>query len=130
MSSVNGMTLATPRVNTSSLNIDFESLGPAEKKQLQQLDEAAKGFEQIFVQQMLKTAKFGSQVGSDGYGSMAMEAMSTSVTQNGGMGLATMIRDSMIKSQLPELASSLQSRPVGQPQPKAAEQQPLAPTHK
>lgn len=89
-------------------SVNISALDPSQQQELKKLDEAAKGFEQIFVQQMLKTADFGSKVGKGGYGSMAMEAMASGVTQGGGMGLATTIRDSMIRNQMPELASSLQ----------------------
>ncbi len=110
---VNLPTVSMQSVKASSDGIDVASLDPAQQKQLRQLDEAAKSFEQLFVQQMLKTAKFASKVSSDGYGTMAMEAMATGVTEGGGMGLATMIRDSLIKTQLPELASTLQSIHAG-----------------
>ena len=105
---VNLSSVSQPTVKSPSLKIDVSQLGPDELKQFKQLDEAAKSFEQIFVQQLLKTADFGSKATKGGHGAMALEAMATGVTQGGGMGLATLIRDSMIQNQLPGLASALQ----------------------
>ena len=85
------------------------AMTPDQQAQFKKLDEAAKGFEQIFVQQLLKTANFASQLKSGGYGTMAMDAMASGITKGGGMGLSDMIRDSLIQRQLPQLASGLQS---------------------
>jgi Rod binding domain-containing protein len=95
--------LSAQSVSRPTPRIDLEALGPEARADVAKLDEAARGFEQLFVQQMLKTTDFAKQSSSEGYGSMALEAMAKSVTQGEGMGLATMIRDSLLRSELPNL---------------------------
>ncbi len=103
------------RMHTAAL--DAAASDPEARKKLHQLEEAARGFEQLFVQQMLKTANFASKVSKGGYGAMAPDAMASSVTRGGGMGLAALIRDSMIQTQLPELAPALQTPKPSSPAP-------------
>lgn len=87
-------------------------LDAATMERLAKLDEAAKAFEQVFVRQLLKSANLGS---GGNYASMTTDALSQGVSQGGGMGLARMIRDTLIRSEMPEvaknpdLASALQS---------------------
>jgi Rod binding domain-containing protein len=61
---------------------------------------AALQFEAIFLRQLLKSAKFGSNMSEGGYGGMVVEALASGVTQQGGLGLATAIEDTIMRSQL------------------------------
>ncbi len=64
---------------------------PAE---LKKTEEAGKGFEAIFVRQMLASANVA---GKSGYADMAVEAIASAVTAGGGIGLARAIEDALAK---------------------------------
>jgi hypothetical protein len=67
---------------------------------LAKLTEAARQFEAVFVRHLLKSARFGGDEAAGGYGAMVVDAMATSVTSGGGLGLARAIRDSLLGAEL------------------------------
>ncbi len=73
--------------------------------QIVKLEEAARQFEAIFVRQLLKTAKFGGKSAKSGHGQMAVDAMANSISESGGLGLSTHIRDVLLKAHLAKAAS-------------------------
>jgi Rod binding domain-containing protein len=75
-------------------------LGKPESSEAAKLHSAATQFEAVFVRQLLKAAKFGEEMGSSGYGGMALEALADGVTRQGGLGLAKAIEDTLRKSEL------------------------------
>lgn len=54
--------------------------------------DAAKGFEEIFLRQLLSAVKTGKQ---SGYGGMATEALASGLSRAGGIGLAEQIEKSL-----------------------------------
>ena len=78
-------------------------LDPQTLTRLAKLDEASRAFEQIFVRQLLKSAKVGS---GGNYASMSVDALARGVSEGGGLGLARRIRDTMIRTEFPKLASN------------------------
>lgn len=97
---VNGDSLAVEGPKTAPVQLNVARLlGPASKThspaELAKLKEAAQQFEAIFVRQLLKGAKITGKMGDSGYGSMALEALSSGLTQRGGIGLAKAIEDSI-----------------------------------
>jgi Rod binding domain-containing protein len=69
-------------------------------KESDKIREAARQFEAVFLRQLLKTAKFGAGMGEGGYGGMVVEALASGVSQQGGLGLAKAIEDSLSRVQL------------------------------
>ncbi len=65
---------------------------PAESKEIEKV---ARDFEGIFVRQLLSAAKFGDDGGKAGFGSMVVDALATSVTEGGGIGLAQRISEAL-----------------------------------
>ena len=80
--------------------VEAAALSPEDKLKLRKLTEATEQFEAIFVRQLLKTAKFGGKAAEKGHGTMIVDAMSKSVTANGGLGFARVIRDNLAESYL------------------------------
>ena len=74
--------------------------GPKATAEAEKLTRAAGEFEAVFMRQILKTAKFGGKTSDSGYGGMIIDALATGVTQNGGMGLAKSISDSLLRQDL------------------------------
>ena len=66
-----------------------------------ELERVAKEFEGIFVRQLLSAAKFGDDGGRAGFGSMIVDALATSVTDGGGIGLAKRITDALDLAEMP-----------------------------
>jgi Rod binding domain-containing protein len=64
----------------------------ASDKKTAEIKKAAAGFEAILVRQMLTSAKVA---GKGGYADMGVEAISTAVTQGGGLGLSHAIEQAV-----------------------------------
>ncbi len=88
--------------------------------------EAATQFESLFMRQILKTARFGGSGSESGYGGMVVDALATGVSENGGMGLAKAITDSLARTNLRAAAAKSASFPV--PQAPSAAPAPVAAT--
>lgn len=73
-------------------------------REAEKLHEAAVQFEAVFIRQLLKASRFAEDMGSSGYGGMALEALADGVTGQGGLGLAKAIEDTLLKSKLADLA--------------------------
>jgi Rod binding domain-containing protein len=75
-------------------------VGPVEKQaevssESKEVERVARDFESIFVRQLLSAAKFGEDGGKAGFGSMVVDALATSVTEGGGIGLAQRIAEAL-----------------------------------
>ncbi len=64
---------------------------PEAKAAGEQLSRVCDDFEGVLLRQLLTVAKVGDQAGS-GYGPMIVDALATSITQAGGLGLAKQIQ--------------------------------------
>ncbi len=74
-----------------------EASSPAVSAEQAKLTKVAQDFEQIFVRQLLATAKFGQSGKESGYSGMIVEALSSGISAGGGLGLAKDIADSLTK---------------------------------
>ncbi len=61
----------------------------------EKLDKAAQDFEAVMVKQLLKEAHVAGSDGPNGYGDMAIDALSSAVEAAGGLGLAQTIERSL-----------------------------------
>jgi Rod binding domain-containing protein len=75
--------------------VDKTAASPEESAQRSELDRVAKDFESIFVRQLLAASRFGETNGQNGFGSMVVDALATSVTEGGGIGLAQRIAEAL-----------------------------------
>jgi hypothetical protein len=85
---------------------------PPETRAVAKAREAAtvgKGFEEMLVRQLLRASglkAFGSE-GSNGYGSMALDALATAIVSGGGLGLAAQLGRSLgVPTAAPSLSAS------------------------
>lgn len=69
-----------------------------DKKQAE-LARACKELEGVFLRRLLEAAKFGEHAGGQGYGSMIVDALATSISEGGGLGLSDRIRDALAPTQ-------------------------------
>lgn len=94
--SFSAVTAATTGAKSDSISAAQEAAEAARTKKQHETEadikKAAAGFEQILVKQMLATAKVG---GKGEYADMGVDAVSTAVTQGGGLGLGNAIERSI-----------------------------------
>lgn len=103
---------ALRRADVSRPSARVNALTPEAKATLRRVDAAAQGFEQIFVKKLLESAHFGPE---GQHGSMGIDALARGVTSGGGLGLGHMIRDTLLASEHPELASAMRRGSVASP---------------
>jgi Rod binding domain-containing protein len=65
------------------------------------LKHVAEEFEGVLLRQLLQNAEVGGKKGSQGYGSMAVDALATGLLQGGGLGLARAIEQTVAEAQTP-----------------------------
>ncbi|MEM6786037.1 MAG: hypothetical protein AAF715_00855 [Myxococcota bacterium] len=100
----------TPVVDRAvNLTAGAKRLTSEARATLRRLDEAARAFEAVFVRQLLESARFGPPGAQS---AMGVDALAQGVTAAGGLGLASLIRDTMVAAELPELAASRPLRPT------------------
>ncbi len=87
-----------PNAGAQVEKADDARVSPPETRELEKV---AKEFEGIFVRQLLAAAKFGEDGGRAGFGSMIVDALATSVTDGGGIGLAKRITDALDLAEMP-----------------------------
>jgi Rod binding domain-containing protein len=71
------------------------------KTETRELERVAKEFEGVFIRQLLAASKFGEDAGRSGFGSMIVDALATSVTEGGGIGLAQRITEALENAENP-----------------------------
>jgi len=104
--SVNPPAQAKPAVQDASREqattrgVDIDELSPGQRRELEKLMDAARQFEEIFIRQLLKTSKFGGSAAQKGHGQMIVDAVAGSVSQQGGVGLAQALRDTLAEAHL------------------------------
>jgi len=69
--------------------------GNNEPRQGAELKQVAKDFEAILVKQLLRGAKVVAGNAESGYGSMALDALSSGISDAGGIGLARQIENAL-----------------------------------
>jgi len=84
---------------TTTTTSEAATRAPRDAKKLEELEVAAREFEQIFVRAMLKDTPIAGKGGA--YGDMAVDAMAKSVTEGRGLGLGDLIRRTIEKSEMP-----------------------------
>jgi len=62
------------------------------------LKRVAREFESILVHQLLDAAKVGGEGAQSGYGAMATDALSSGVSQAGGLGLARQVEEALTRA--------------------------------
>ncbi len=77
-----------------------------DKKQAE-LARACKELEGVFLRRLLEAAKFGEHAGGQGYGSMIVDALATSISEGGGLGLSDRIRDALDATHLHDRAKAV-----------------------
>ena len=61
------------------------------------LARASREFEGVFTRQLLEASGIGKSMGKGGHGAMAIDALATSSTEGGGLGLARAIEQALAK---------------------------------
>lgn len=74
-----------------------EAIKPADEAKL---EKACADFEGVLLRQLLTVAKVGEQAGKSGYGSMVIDALAGAISDGGGLGLTTQIKDALSKKHL------------------------------
>jgi Rod binding domain-containing protein len=65
----------------------------------------AQQFEEVFVRQLLSSAKMGGENDGGGYSAMTIDALATGVSKGGGLGIAKSIEMALSHSQGPAVAT-------------------------
>ncbi|TKJ40282.1 hypothetical protein CEE37_08115 [candidate division LCP-89 bacterium B3_LCP] len=90
---------------------DSTATSPKAPKGNQELEEACKKFEEIFLRQLLKESHLERSLGGEGngtskmYGDITIEAMARSLSQAGGLGLAEVLFGQLTEDQNPPNSS-------------------------
>lgn len=74
---------------------------PVSTPETRELARVAKELEGVFLRQLLAASKFGEDAGRSGFGTMVVDALATSVTEGGGIGLAQRITEALAIAENP-----------------------------
>jgi Rod binding domain-containing protein len=92
------ITKISPNAPSSSAEAQLDSASSIKEKlaaKAQQPDpkvaHVAQQFEEVFVRQLLSSAKMGGEKADGGFGAMTIDALATGVSQGGGLGIAKSI---------------------------------------
>jgi Rod binding domain-containing protein len=72
-----------------------EKLAAKAKQPDPKMAHVAQQFEEVFVRQLLSSAKMGGEKEEGGFGAMTIDALATGVSQGGGLGIAKSIEMAM-----------------------------------
>ncbi len=76
-------------------SLHSSKMKPPTDKAARAIHKQARELEGVFLRKLIEESKVGQSTSSSGYGSMAVDALSTAIGDAGGLGLARMIENAL-----------------------------------